>query len=148
MNTAARLTEEIAKGRLCPGATDLEQWLGAAWIRFPVGGFNLPVLPTFGLKRALVAHDVHHLLLAIPTTLRGEAEIAAWELASGGCGWNVAFWLDRLIVLVLGLLLAPTVTWRGLRRGFGQRNLYGTPIRTSLASDTAELCGRMRVSVP
>ena len=39
------------------------------------------------------------------TKLVGELELAAWELASGGCGLNLFFWLDRFLALALGLFV-------------------------------------------
>ena len=31
-----------------------------------------------GLKEALTVHDVHHVLTAYPTTLKGECQLAGW----------------------------------------------------------------------
>ena len=50
-------------------------------------------------------HDLHHVLTEDPTTWRGEAEIAAWELASV-CGRHVTVWL---LLTVLSLLMCAAV---------------------------------------
>jgi hypothetical protein len=45
----------------------------------------VPVLfpNTSGRRAALLPHDLHHVATGYGTTLVGEAEIGAWELASG-----------------------------------------------------------------
>ena len=80
----ALLAEHIAHHDLCPGSSTVESWLGARWIRVRVSKWTVPVIPLWGLKRAHIAHDVHHVLTGYPTTVKGECELAGWELASGG----------------------------------------------------------------
>ena len=70
----------------------------------------------------------------------------AWELASGGCGWNLPFWLDRLLAVLIGLVVCPAATCSALRSGWGCRNLFGMPIDALLATDVDELKQRMRLS--
>ena len=145
MDTRTLLSDRIAHAGLCPGASTVDDWLGSSWVRFPVGAKTIPVFPLWGLKKAHVAHDVHHALLGYPTSIRGECELAAWELASGGCRWNVVFWVDRLAVLVLGFVLCPFATCRAARRGRRHQNLYGMGIGTMLAADVEQLRRRMRL---
>ena len=123
----ALLAEHIAEHNLCPGSTTVESWLGAHWLRVRVGKWTVPLIPLWGLKRAHIAHDVHHVLTGYPTTLKGECELAAWELSSGGCRWNLFFWVDRIAVFGLGLVCHPRATLTALRRGRGCHNLYGVP---------------------
>ena len=42
-----------------------------------------------------------------PTNWVGECATAAWELASGGCGPYLAYWIDRLLFLVIAFAMAP-----------------------------------------
>ncbi len=51
-------------------------------------------------------HDLHHVLTGYATTWTGEAEIAAWALASGCVRWPAATVLD-LGALRVSLLIAP-----------------------------------------
>jgi ubiquinone biosynthesis protein Coq4 len=69
-------------------------------------------------------HDLHHVVAGYRTDLRGEAEIAAWELASGCRGWPIAIVLN-LGALGLGAVMAPRRTARAWARGRRTRNLYG-----------------------
>ena len=74
----------------------------------------------------------------------GELELAGWELGSGGCARHKLFWVDRLLFTLLGLILLPTVTWRAVRRGCRQRNLYRLEAEAVLAAEVDELRQWMR----
>ncbi|HSS78773.1 MAG TPA: hypothetical protein VLV54_18785 [Thermoanaerobaculia bacterium] len=91
-------------------------WLGLKW-------FRVPVPNTAGRVRAVRLHDLHHIATGYPTTWRGEAEIAAWELA-GGCGRYVAAWVLNLYAFAVGIFIAPHALWRAFLRGRRCRNLY------------------------
>lgn len=139
MRTENALSEYYAEHEIRPEGTKLDDWLKERWYR--VGGVpGVPILPLLGgLKRTLIMHDVHHLLTGYATDWDGELQLAGWELGSGGCGWSVVFWLDRLGAFAAGLLLAPRLTLRAFWRGVRQRNLYGSPLGLVLAADVDEL---------
>jgi len=66
-----------------------EKWLDDRWYRLPLGGRPVRVFPLlFGLKESVTLHDLHHLVSGYDTSWRGEHEVAAWEIGSGGCGWR------------------------------------------------------------
>src|SRR5215470_7236628 len=69
--------------------------------------WRIPVwLPnTKGRRKAVRLHDLHHVLTEYPTTWRGEAEISAWEIASGGLHRYWAGWVLDLMNLAQGLLI-------------------------------------------
>jgi hypothetical protein len=95
----------------------------ARFIHFRIGilSFALPNLAA--RKKAVPLHDLHHLATGYDASWTGEAEIAAWELASG-CRPYPAALLLNLLALPLGLMIAPVRTWRAFRRGRSSRNLY------------------------
>ena len=69
-------------------------------------------------------HDLHHIAADYKTDWPGEAEIAAWEIASG-CGRYYAAWLLNLGGWGAGLVVAPRRTFRAFMRGRSARtNLY------------------------
>ena len=69
-------------------------------------------------------HDLHHVLTGYPANWRGEAEIGAWELATGCRTLWVAWFLNGGAVVV-GLFLWPRAVLRAFRRGRRTRtNLY------------------------
>ncbi|HBP17440.1 MAG TPA: hypothetical protein DEA08_06575, partial [Planctomycetes bacterium] len=91
---------------------------GARWARFPVGPFSF-VIPNWpGRGRSLSVHDLHHALTHYDTSLRGEAETAAWELAQG-CRAHPIAWVLQPQALAFGLFACPRRTWRAFVRGRG-----------------------------
>ena len=139
MKVRTLISKHIEDHDLCPGATSLDQWLHKKWVQMRVGSRLVPVFPAGPIRDALNKHDVHHVLTGYPTTPEGEFELAAWELASGGCHTNLLFWADRFQFLLLGSIMCPSATLRALRRGWGSRNLYRMDISELLELDVLEL---------
>ena len=73
--------------------------------------------------RAVRFHDVHHVATGYATTWTGEAEIGAWEIASG-CADHTAAWILNLYAMTLGLYFAPRAVYRAFVRGRHSRNCY------------------------
>ena len=93
-----------------------------SWI-CPVGPLTLR-FPGFAWRRcALRAHDLHHAMTGFPMTLRGEFQMAAWELGAGRYPhWGATLFCAPL--LLVGLLWSPTAMWRAWRDGCRTRSLY------------------------
>jgi len=94
-------------------------------------------------RRAVVLHDLHHVLTGYRTDWTGEAEISAWELASG-CDRFWFAWFINLQGMAMGWVVDPRATWRAWVRGRRSRNLYRegfSPalLRESVASLRARL---------
>lgn len=69
-------------------------------------------------------HDIHHVLTGYPADWRGEAEIGAWEIATG-CRNSLIAWLLNGGAVVVGLFLWPRAVARAFQRGRRTRtNLY------------------------
>ena len=81
----------------------------------------------------------HNMLNGYPTHMVGELETAAWEMASGGCGLHVAYWIDRLLVLPIAFMIAPRRSLCAWRSGWQQRNLYRLDPARLLAMDLDEV---------
>jgi hypothetical protein len=85
-------------------------------------------LPNFSWrKRAILAHDLHHLVTAYPCTLRGECQMAAWEFGAG----RMPHWAARVFCLplvLLGLGWSPRSTWRAFLSGRQSRSLHGATL--------------------
>ncbi|HEY8494407.1 MAG TPA: hypothetical protein VIN04_10970 [Myxococcota bacterium] len=99
---------------------------GAAWVKLQMGPLTLPLPNTPQRVRAVRFHDLHHVVTGYATDWTGEAEIAAWEIASG-CADHHAAWLLNLWAMAIGLLIAPGRVWRAFVRGRRSRNLYREP---------------------
>ncbi|HWO21483.1 MAG TPA: hypothetical protein VNO30_22095 [Kofleriaceae bacterium] len=93
------------------------------WVPIKVLGITIYIPNTEGRRRAVRIHDLHHIVTGYQTTFTGEAEIAAWELASGCWQWPAAFVLN-LGGLGMGMLIAPQRAARAWARGRKTRNLY------------------------
>ncbi len=94
------------------------------WVPIKILGLTLYIPNTEARRRAVRIHDLHHVVTGYGTDLRGEAEIGAWELASGCWRWPVALVLN-LGALGIGAAIAPRRTVRAWARGRRTRNLYG-----------------------
>jgi hypothetical protein len=94
------------------------------WVKLRIGRFFLPFPNTAARVRAVRLHDIHHVLTGYATTWAGEAEIGAWEIASG-CGRHYPAWFLNFGALTIGLALAPVRVFRAFVRGRHSRNLYG-----------------------
>ncbi len=93
------------------------------WVKLKAGPipFWFPNAP--GRVRAVKLHDLHHLVTGYTTDWTGEAEIGAWEIASG-CGSFAWAWLLNLSAIPIGLVLAPRRLFRAWVRGCHSRNFY------------------------
>jgi hypothetical protein len=101
------------------------------WVKLMVGPVPLWFPNSPARARAVRLHDLHHVLTAYDTSWTGEAEIGAWEIASGCAHW-VAAWVLNLYALAIGLVIAPQLVWRAFVRGRHTRNLYRTEFGDAL----------------
>ncbi len=118
------LESHITEMDLCPGAHTYPDWKTKAWLQIRLGEHLIPIFPMWPIRDALCKHDVHHILTGYATDMKGEAELAAWELGSGGCHYNLLFWLDRVSFVVIGLFSYPRATLRALLDGSHCVNLF------------------------
>jgi len=105
------------------------------WVRIKLGPVPVVFPNTPGRRAALLPHDLHHVATGYDTTLVGEAEIGAWELASG-CRNYYAAWILNLGAVVTGLFLAPRRVARAFERGRQSTNLYHLGIDAAWPEET------------
>jgi hypothetical protein len=92
--------------------------------------------PNFDARRkAVFKHDVHHILTGYTSTLKGETEIGAWEIASGCRHYWVAFILD-LHGVMMGLLINPLGVYKAFVKGRRTKNLYDDALPDEQVMDT------------
>jgi hypothetical protein len=76
-------------------------------------------------------HDLHHIAAGYVADWPGEAEIGAWEIASGCAGYYAA-WMLNLAAFGAGLVLAPARLFHAFVRGCrAKTNLYKSGIDES-----------------
>src|SRR5262245_38822686 len=101
------------------------------WVRLKFGRGHIAFPNTAGRVRAVKLHDLHHVLTGYDTTWSGEAEIAAWEIASG-CADHYPAWILNLGAFAVGLVIAPKRTFVAFVRGRRSKNLYRTEFSDAL----------------
>lgn len=81
-------------------------------------------IPNFtARKKAVLKHDIHHLVTNYPSTFTGETEIGAWEIASGCKKYWVAWMLD-MSGMMTGILFNFWGVLKAFARGRRTKNLY------------------------
>lgn len=104
------------------------------WVKLQAGPLPIFLPNTAARVRAVKLHDLHHAATGYETTWTGEAEIAAWEIASD-CGDHYAAWLLNLQAMAIGLVIAPGAMFRAFVRGRHTSNLYRTPFDDALLAE-------------
>jgi len=107
----------------------------AKWVKFQMGPIPFAIPNTEARKKAVKLHDLHHVLTGYGTTWTGEAEISAWEIASGCRGYLVA-WVINFFAFIIGLVIAPRAVYRAFLRGRHNGNFYGVRFQESLLEKT------------
>lgn len=110
----------------------------ARWVRVETKPWPVYFPNTACRVEAAKLHDLHHIANEYATDWAGEAEIAAWEIASG-CGRHGWAWLLNLGAFTVGMFLFPRRLYRAFRRGRHATNLYrdGFP-ESQLSEKTVE----------
>ena len=98
-------------------------------------------IPNFpSRKRAVLKHDIHHIITGYPSDIKGETEIGAWEVASGCKNYWIA-WALNLHGMVMGIWFNLPGVYRAFIRGRRSENLYSNCItdQQALEMHTTEL---------
>lgn len=74
-------------------------------------------------RRAVIKHDIHHLLTGYTTSISGESEISAWEIGSGCKNYWAAFFINTS-GLMIGLPFNFLNVLKAFARGRRTKNLY------------------------
>lgn len=94
-----------------------------AWARLDFFGLPFYIPNNETRARSLRVHDLHHILTGYATDFPGEAEISAWELATG-CRDHYVAWVLNTVAVVMGMFVVPGRVIAAWRRGCRSRNLY------------------------
>ena len=117
------------------------------WVRLKADGVTIFMFPNTAARvRSVKLHDLHHVLTGYETTWAGEAEIAAWELASG-CARHYPAWVLNIAAVMIGLLLWPRRVSAAFARGRRSGNLYRTEFSDELLdTSVGDLRRRIQLS--
>jgi hypothetical protein len=108
------------------------------WVVLRIGRIPMPFPNTSARRKVIALHDVNHLVAGVGTGNVGEAEISAWELASGGCGKYLAGWGLDLAGVLMGFVW-PIHFLRAFSAGRKMRNAYAFDADEILDMDLATL---------
>jgi hypothetical protein len=109
------------------------------YVTLKIGKFFKFYIPNWdNRRRAVLRHDIHHLLTGYKSELLGEFEIAAWEIGSGCMDYFAAYLLNSGGLLA-GLLIYPRPSFKAFLLGCRTTNLYQLNIDDkSLKNSTIE----------
>lgn len=111
---------------------------GRSTVTIYLFGIPIPFPNTAGRKKAVVFHDMHHLVTGYATDNVGEAEIGAWELGSG-CSQVRAALVLNTGSLLLGVFKSPRKVFAAFVRGRQSSNLYGQDPRALLTREVDDV---------
>lgn len=97
-------------------------------------------------RQAVERHDIHHIITKYPSTVKGEAEISTWEVASG-CDKYWAAWFLDMQGMMLGLLF-PRAIFRSFIRGRRSGNLYHHTVSVADAKNFTPEQLRQKLQIP
>ena len=97
--------------------------LNSNWAYLDFKWFRIPFPNPESRKKALIFHDIHHIVTGYESDWQGEAEIAAWEVSTG-CGEYGAAWFLDTGGIAMGVIFFPLKTFRAFIRGRRTKNLY------------------------
>jgi hypothetical protein len=134
------LREAIERDHTVKRMPNSDRWVSVRIFRVWVPVFPLFVLPeTF--RDVFSIHDAHHLITGYGTDIRGEMELNAWTLASGGYFFNGAPWWtlsqdgEGLFHAIFSLIWMPREFLSAFRKGWRQHSLYALDVDTALEMD-------------
>jgi len=145
---ASELTLLDARQRYFDQAGFNEDGYKDRWVRLKAGPIVFGFPNTKARVRAVKVHDLHHVLAEYDTTWSGEAQIGAWEIASG-CGRHYPAWLLNMAAVAVGLLIAPRAVYAAFIRGRKSTNLYRSAFDGALLQRTVgEVRGELALDGP
>ena len=120
--------------------------LNEAWGRIKIWKFYIPIPNTQARKKALVFHDIHHIVTGYDGDWRGEVSIGAWEIASG-CGKYYVAWYLNLGAMGVGFFIYPRSMFNAFIRGKRTENLYHHTVtqREALTMEVGELQKKLKL---
>ena len=105
-------------------------------------------IPNFSSrKKAILKHDIHHIITEYASDIKGETEIGAWEIASGCKQYWIA-WALNFYSMVMGFWFNLPGMYRAFVRGRRSINLYSNAITDEQALEMSSDELRHLLSIP
>ncbi len=95
-----------------------------SFVRIEVTKKIILYIPNFkARKKAVIKHDIHHIVTGYHSTFKGESEIGAWEIGSG-CRHYWAAWVLDASGFMTGIVFNLWGVLKAFTRGRRTKNLY------------------------
>lgn len=109
----------------------------ATWVEINLGPIPFRFPNTRGRKKTVPLHDLHHALTGYSSKLRGEMQIASWEVG-GGMRNHWDGWFLNLLTLSWGAVLFPRAALRAFVRGRRSVNFYQRDLEPDVLDSPVE----------
>ena len=134
------LREAIERDHTVKLMPNSDRWMSVRIFRVWIPVFPLFLLPKT-VRDIVLIHDANHLNTGYGTEIRGEMELNAWTLASGGYFFNGAPWWtlsqdgEALFNAIHSLIWMPKEFLSAFRKGWRRHSLYALDVATVLDMD-------------
>jgi len=117
------------------------------WVTIRIGPipFCLPNLPI--RQRAMLPHDLNHVVSGYGHDLVGESEVGASEIG-GGCGRFLAAWVLAWSVITPGAVVAPKRIFDAFVRGRHTGNLFSRDLDSLLERTVPQVQAELALDRP
>jgi len=112
------LDQHLKESGFPPDFGNAERWVIIRLGPVPVCLPNLPIR-----QKAMLPHDLNHVVSGYGHDLVGESEVGAWEIG-GGCGRFPAAWVLAWAIIAPGAVIAPKRIFNAFVRGRHTGNLF------------------------
>jgi len=116
------------------------------WFKIKLGPIFIPLPNIKARVDAVKIHDIHHIMNEYRATLKGEAEIGAWELAAG-CGKYWVAWILNAGSFLYGMFFFPRVLFNAFMKGrrcnssFYYDTKYNDALLNKTVGELRTICG-------
>ncbi len=88
--------------------------------------------------KALLLHDINHLITDFPTTWKGEFQVSAWEMASGARKGFPLTLIYPVSLVLIGLIIYPREVLSAYKYGTNKQNAFLIYSQTDIFQMTLE----------
>jgi hypothetical protein len=114
-----------------------EKWVTVRLGPIPICLPNLPIR-----QKAMLRHDLNHVVSGYGHDLIGESEVGAWEIG-GGCDGYPAAWVLAWSIILPGAVIAPKRVFSAFVRGRRTGNLFTTDVQAVLDEQVGDVQRRL-----
>jgi hypothetical protein len=131
------LHRHLTESGFPPDLGDPQRWVTLRFGPIPLCLPNLPIR-----QKAMLPHDLNHVVSGYGHDLVGESEVGAWEIG-GGCGRFLAAWVLAWSIIAPGVVVSPKRIVDAFVRGRHTGNLFTCDLDPILEQPVAQVQARL-----